>query len=104
MIGYLVRQGNWAVRRLLGRLDLTGLVIECVDLDRVAARIDVNAVARRIDLDALLAAADLPGIIRESTGTLASDAVHRARMRGMAADEVVDRIRDRLRGLDVARR
>ncbi len=79
-----------AAAQVLQRADLTALVIRYVDLDRVVARIDVNAVARRIDVDALLAAVDLPEIIRESTGTLASDTVRRARMRGIAADEQGD--------------
>jgi hypothetical protein len=90
-----------ATEQVLRRADLTALVIRYVDLDRIVAGIDVNAVARRIDVDALLAAADLPEIIRESTGTLASDTVRRARMRGIAADEAVDRLRNRLLRRDV---
>jgi hypothetical protein len=118
--GAVARQGSWAARGLLGvparlldvlvpvaaaqvlrRADLTALVIRYVDLDQVVARLDVNAVARRIDLDALLAAADLPEIIRESTGTLASDTVRRTRMRSIAADEAVDQVRNRLLRRDV---
>jgi hypothetical protein len=118
--GSMARQGRSAVRGMLGRparlldalvsaaaaqvlqrADLTALVIRYVDLDQVVARIDVNAVARRIDVDALLAAIDLPEIIRESTGTLASDTVRRARMRGIAADEAVDQVRNRLLRRDV---
>jgi hypothetical protein len=90
-----------ATAQVLQRADLTALVIRYVDLDQVMAQIDVNAVARRIDLDALLAAVDLPEIIRESTGTLASDTVRRARMRGIAADEAVDQVRNRLLHRDV---
>jgi hypothetical protein len=90
-----------ATAQVLRRADLTALVITYVDLDQVVARIDVNALARRIDLDALLAAVDLPEIIRESTGTLASDTVRRARMRGIAADEAVDQARNRLLRRDV---
>jgi hypothetical protein len=90
-----------ATAQVLQRADLTALVIRYVDLDQVVARIDVNAVARRIDLDVLLAAVDLPEIIRESTGTLASDTVRRARMRGIAADEAVDQVRKWLLRRDV---
>jgi hypothetical protein len=118
--GSLTRQGLSAVRgviRLPGRLldvvvpaataqvlrraDLTALVIRYVDLDQVMSRIDVNAVARRVDLEALLAAVDLPEIIRESTGTLASDTVRRARIRGIAADDAVEQVRNRLLRRDV---
>jgi hypothetical protein len=92
-----------AAAQVLRRVDLTELVIRYVDLDQVVARLDVNAVAQRIDLDALLAAADLPEIIRESTGTLASATVRQTRMRGIAADEAVDRVRNRLLRRDVRR-
>lgn len=119
--GFVVRQGRSAARGLvldqvgrvldmlvaaimaqvLQRADPTSLVIRYVDLDRVVARIDVDAVVRRVDLEALLAAVDLPEIIRDSTGTLASRGVHRTRMLGIAADEAVDRTRNRVRHRDV---
>lgn len=119
--GFVARQGRAAVRgvlldhagraldrlvpaimtQVLRRADPTALVISYVDLDRVVATIDVDAIARRIDLAALLAAAELPEIIRASTGTLASQGVHRTRMWAIAADEAVDRTRNRVRHRDV---
>ncbi len=47
------------VREVLSRLDVTRLVGEFVDLDRVAADLDVDAVADRLDLDRVLARVDL---------------------------------------------
>ena len=98
-------------------------VIERVDLDAVAARIDVEAILDRLDLtttvlnrvdmkavvdgvlqqvdlaglvEGVLDEIDLPEIIRESTGTMASDTVRNVRMQGVNADEAVTRAVDRL--------
>lgn len=83
------------VEAVLDRLDLTTIVLERVDLgavvDAVLARIDLGGIAVEV-IDAV----DLPEIIRESTGSMASDTVRGARMQGIAADEAVARLRDRL--------
>jgi hypothetical protein len=106
------------VRRVLDRIDLTAVVLERVDLDALIQafldRIDLTAVVlRRVDLDAVIQAAldridlvplaveviegvDLPEIIRESTGSMASDTVQGVRMQGIVADEAVGRALDRL--------
>jgi hypothetical protein len=80
---------------VLDRIDLTAVVLERVDLDAL-----VQAVLARIDLVALaeevIDAVDLPEIIRESTGSMASETVRGARMQGIAADEAVGRAVDRL--------
>ena len=81
-----------------------------LDLDAVAARMDIDAIARRLDLDAVvdrldlvgiaenvIAEVDLPEIIRESTGSVASDAVRGVRMQSISGDEAVGRAIDRLR-------
>ena len=88
---------------------LTDLVLRNVDLDRVAAAIDLDAAAARIDIEAIIAridliglageiidGVDLPEIIRESTGSMASDTVRSVRMQGIVADEAVGRAVDRL--------
>ena len=106
------------VLAVVERLDLTALVqqrvdlnaiVAGVDLDAIASRLDVDAVAARLDVDAVIdrldlaaiaeeviAAVDLPAIIRESTGSMASETVRGARMQGIAADEAVGRVVDRL--------
>ncbi len=106
------------VNAVIDRLDLTEIVIQRVDLDAVvagvdldavAARLDVDAVARRLDIDAVIDridlvglaeqvinAIDLPEIIRQSTGSVASEAVRGVRMQSIDADEAVARIVDRL--------
>ncbi|KAB7743032.1 hypothetical protein GA707_15425 [Nostocoides sp. F2B08] len=98
---------------VLDRIDMEG-VIERIDMDVVLDRIDLTRIVlERVDLDAVVAAildhidlvglageviegVDLPEIIRESTGSMASDTVQGARMQGIAADEAVSRAVDRL--------
>jgi hypothetical protein len=114
--------GRLDVDAVAARLDLAR-VLERVDVDAVVARADLDAVLdrldltevvlKRVDLDALLQeilarldliglaedvidGVDLPEIIRESTGSMASDTVRGARMQGIAADEAVGRAMDRL--------
>jgi hypothetical protein len=82
------------VDAVLGRVDLTAVVLERVDLDAL-----IDAILARIDLISLaedvIEGVDLPEIIRESTGSMASDTVQGARMQGIVADEAVGRVVDR---------
>ena len=106
------------VSRVIDRIDLTAVVLEGVDLDvliqAVLDRVDLTSVVlRRVDLDVLVQAVlehvdlvplaeeviegvDLPEIIRESTGSMASETVQGVRMQGIVADEAVGRAVDRL--------
>ena len=113
------------VREVLTRLDEETLaeVLVLVDVDAVAARLDVNQVIDRVDLtavvlervdlgavvDAALAkvdlvglaeqvidGVDLPELIRESTGSMASETVRGVRMRGIEADQSITNAMDRL--------
>lgn len=83
------------VEAVLDRLDLTGTVLTRVDLGAV-----VEHVLAQMDLPALVEGVldeiDLPEIIRESTGTMASETVRGVRMQGVSADEAVTRVVDRL--------
>lgn len=83
------------VDAVLDRVDLTAVVLHRVDLHAI-----VQAVLARLDLVALAAevidGVDLPEIIRESTGSMASDTVRGVRMQGIAADEALSRAVDRL--------
>jgi hypothetical protein len=106
------------VERVLERISLTDLVrrhvdvdaiVADVDLDAVVARIDLDEIAARLDIDTIIAridlveladqvieGIDLPEIIRESTGTVASEVVRGVRMQSIDADEAVARVIDRL--------
>ena len=94
--------------RLLARVDLDAIA-DRIDVDRLLARIDLDAVVAGVDLDAVvdrldvvglaeevIDEIDLPEIIRESTGSMASQVVRDARMQGIGADEAVAGLVDRL--------
>lgn len=91
----------------VARVDIDS-IIDRVDLDGVAAKLDVDAVVARADLDAVidrvdiigivedvLDVIDLPGIIRDSTGSMASETVRGVRMTGVSADDALARVVDR---------
>jgi hypothetical protein len=107
------------VEAVVERIDLTRVVRERVDLDLIVATVDLDAAASRLDLDAavervdldaiiaridlaglaeeVIAAIDLPEIIRESTGSVASDTVRGVRMQSISGDEALTRAVDRIR-------
>ena len=75
-------------------------VVARIDLDAIAQQIDIDAIIPRIDLvelaEEVIEGIDLPEIIRESTGTVASEVVRGVRMQSIGADEAVARVVDRL--------
>jgi hypothetical protein len=81
------------------RIDVDAIV-ERVDIDAIVSRIDVDAIVERLDLVALaeevVNGIDLPEIIRESTGSMASDVVRDARMQTIDADVAIARVIDRI--------
>jgi hypothetical protein len=82
------------INLVLDRMDLTNVVLERVDLealvDAILAKMDLIALA-----DEIIEGVDLPDIIRQSTGTMASDTVQGVRMQGIAADDAISRAVDR---------
>lgn len=88
------------VDRVLRQVDLTAVMKRHVDLDALVADVDMAAVIKKIDLaglvEQLLDAIDLPEIIRESTGSMASETVREVRLRTITADEAVARIADKV--------
>ena len=89
------------IERIIDRLDLTGIVLTRVDLDRVAAGLDVGAVIDRVDIIAIaedvVDGIDLPRIIRESTGSVASESLRGVRTRSIEADQALGQFMDRFR-------
>jgi len=96
------------VDAVVARVDLDRIV-DRLDLDRIAARLDLDAIAARIDVDAVVARVDLAGlteqvmdeadlgqIIRESSGTMATETVDALRVQGMRADRLLSRVVDRV--------
>jgi hypothetical protein len=105
------------VAAVLDEVDLNGVVARVdldaiaarIDLDAIAARIDLDAIAARIDLNAIVASLDLAGlteqvidevdlgeIIRESSGSMATETVDALRVQGMRGDQLVSRLVDRV--------
>ena len=93
------------VATTVDRLDVTGLVVEQVDLERVVmsalSRIDLTRIVlEQVDLigiaEYVVDGIDLPEIIRDSTGSVASEAVRGLRMQGVDADAAVARMVDRV--------
>jgi hypothetical protein len=88
---------------IVKRVDLDAVVAD-VDLDAAVAGVDIDAIAARLDLDAVIGridlvamveevidAIDLPAIIRDSSGSMASETIRGARMTGISADEAISR-------------
>jgi hypothetical protein len=79
---------------------IAAAVLDRVDINQVVARADIDAVIDRVDIAGVVRQAldeiDLPEIIRESSGSLASESVVGMRMQGIAADERVNRIVDKI--------
>jgi hypothetical protein len=100
---------DWMVPAILDavfkRVDLTALVIDKVSIPRIVDSIDLNALAARIDIQALIAQIDisgiakqviddidLGGIIRDSSGALASETVVGVRLQSASADDALQRV------------
>jgi len=83
---------------VIGRVDLDAIVAT-VDLDGAVARVDLDAIIDRIDVigivEEVLDVIDLPAIIRDSTGSMASETVRGARMTSITADDAISRAVDR---------
>ena len=86
---------------LLEPIDLTQLVKDNVDLNEVVASVDMDEILARIDIagmaEGVIAEVDLAEIIRQSTGSVASDTVRGVRMQSVAGDEAVGRAVGRIR-------
>lgn len=91
---------NLIVNRALDTLDLTQLVIDRVDIDAIVAEANIDMIIDRVPVIPLanfvIEEIDLPQIIRESTGGIATDAVNTLRVQGVGADQLVSRLADRV--------
>jgi hypothetical protein len=91
---------NRIVNSALDSLDLTQLVIDRVDIDAIVAEADIDAVIDRVPIIPLanyvIDEIDLPQIIRDSTSGIAGDAMNTVRRQGIGADRLVSRIGDKV--------
>jgi hypothetical protein len=87
-----------ATSRLVGAI--VAAVLDEVDLNGVVARVDLDAIVSRLDLAGLteqvIDEVDLGEIIRESSGTMATETVDALRVQGMRADHLLSRLVDRV--------
>lgn len=87
------------LQAIVDRLDIAAIVAK-VDPDPVVARVDFDAAMSHLDLigtaQRVVDGIDLPGIIRESTGSLATEAVTGVRVQGQAADDAVSHLVSRV--------
>ena len=81
------------------RIDVDAIA-EKIDIDTIVSRVDLDAIVRRLDLVAIaeeiVNGIDLPEIIRQSTGSMASDVVRDVRMESIDADLAIARLVDRM--------
>src|SRR5256885_9209872 len=109
-----------AIDLVLDQLDLTQLVLDHVDIERIIASVDLNEVVEQLDVDAVadrldiervvarldlaklslevIERIDLPEIIRTSTGTVASESVRVVRMQTFGADRAISGLVNRMLG------
>ena len=96
--------GRIDIDALVGRIEI-GQVVERIDLDRVVGqldldaivdRIDVNEIVQRVDVDAVVEQTELSTIVARSTSGIASDTLDVARTQGVAVDDAVGRIINRV--------
>jgi hypothetical protein len=80
--------------RAVKRLDVDA-VIATADVDGVVSKVNLDAIIGRIDLVGIVGRVldelDLPEIIRQSTGSMASETVRGVRMRSFEADQRINR-------------
>ena len=89
---------NRVVQATLDQMDLTELVIERVDVDRIVEQANLEPIIDRLPLidlaNYIVDEIDLPRIIRESTGGIATDAMNAARMQSIGIDQAIARVTD----------
>jgi hypothetical protein len=81
-----------AVAQVLQRLDLTKIVEEYVDVEEIVEGLDLAAITNQI-----MTEIDLPEIIRQSTGSVASETLRGVRMQAITADDAVSKLGERFR-------
>ena len=88
------------VMRALDALDLTQIVLDRVDVDAVVSKADIEQIIDRVPIvpiaNYVIDEIDLPQIIRQSTGGVATEAINAVRVQGVGADQFVAALADRI--------
>ena len=90
----------YAVNAVVGRMNLTEIVLDRVDIDAIVAQADLEKIIDRLPLvdlaNYIIDEIDLPQLIRQSTGGIATDAMNTTRMQAIDADDLVQRVVDKI--------
>lgn len=90
------------VLRALDELDLTEVVLQRVDIDAVVGAADLEQIIDRLPIvpiaNYVIDEIDLPQIIRQSTGGVATEAINAVRVQGVGVDQFVANFADRILG------
>ncbi len=90
----------YAVNAVIGRMNLTEIVLDRVDIDAIVAQADLEKIIDRLPLidlaNYIIEEIDLPTIIRQSTGGIATEAMNSTRMQAIDADDLVQRLADKI--------
>jgi hypothetical protein len=93
----IVRQVD--IDAIAKRIDVDAIA-DRIEVDAIVSRVDIDAIVRRLDLvsiaEEVVNGIDLPEIIRQSTGSMASDVVRDVRMESVEADIAIARLIDRV--------
>ena len=81
-----------AVAQVVQRLDITSIVEQNVDVEHIVGSVDLVGITNQI-----IAEIDLPEIIRQSTGSVASETLRGVRMQAITADDAVTKLGERFR-------
>lgn len=85
---------------ILSRLDLTQIVVDNVDVNKIAAAVNLEPIIDRVPItdiaDYVIAEIDLPEVIRGSTGGIADQVMQAVRFKAISSDQSLARIVDRI--------
>lgn len=85
---------------ILRRVDITQIVVENVDVNKIAAEVALEPIIDRIPIveiaDYVVEEIDLPEVIRGSTGGIAERVMQTVRFKAIESDVAVERLVDRI--------
>jgi hypothetical protein len=75
---------------------VTENVVAQIDFVRIVEQVPIDDIVANLDMEAIVARMDLVGLLRESTASVASEAIEGLRGQGMALDTFTARVVDRM--------
>lgn len=85
---------------ILQRVDITQIVVDNVDVNKIASEVQLDPIIDRIPIidiaDYVIEEIDLPEVIRGSTGGIAERVMQTVRFKAIESDVAVERLVDRI--------